>query len=592
MGEIIAVSSEIDLEIPGYDIIEPIGRGGMASVYRARQHSFDRNVAIKVLKPDLSEDDAFCQRFVMESLIVAKLNHSNIVQVYDVGEIKNHYFIAMEFLSGGDLHKRLKAGLPASEAVSVIKQIASALDFAHRKNIIHRDLKPDNVMFREDEAAVLTDFGIAKETDADINLTQTGLIVGTPKYMSPEQIRGHEPTPQGDIYSLGIMFYQLLCNRVPFEGPDLIATAYKHFNDPVPLLPPHLSQYQELLEHMLAKSAEDRISRGKDVVKALESIERDHPIQESIDDTVILQTSSVDNENDETLVKQASIETKLFSRAETGVGPSDPTLVKTNKNDNKKKEKKNTRAPAPIGTDPKLNRGQGSNTNNNEEKRQSSSSVKNSQSDNKTKPFIFAGVAAAAVLAVTSFSLLSPKTPERVPAPIKAVTISEAPSEQVTKLLLEALTALGENRLRKGEGNALSKYEQILIIAPGNSQALAGKKTIAKKYLSLAKSAINNKNFGNAQDHIENAIDINPEIDINSVQNRLDIARRNQKSPITTLKKVQIAGLLENANIFEKDGKLFSPAGENAKENYLKILQIDPYNSEAKRKLTALQAKR
>ncbi len=581
------MSSEIDLEIPGYDIIEPIGRGGMASVYRARQHSFDRNVAIKVLKPDLSEDDAFCQRFVMESLIVAKLNHSNIVQVYDVGEIKNHYYIAMEFLSGGDLHKRLKGGLPASEAVSVIKQIASALDFAHRKNIIHRDLKPDNVMFREDEAAVLTDFGIAKETDADINLTQTGLIVGTPKYMSPEQIRGNEPTPQGDIYSLGIMFYQLLCNRVPFEGPDLIATAYKHFNDPVPLLPPHLSQYQELLENMLAKSAEDRIARGKDVAKELERIERDHPIQERTDDTVVLQKSAADNENDKTLVKQASIETKLFSKSETGVGPSDPTLVKSGSN----KNQDNVSTPTPIGTNPnqKIDRS----SNNNEATGQNTASAAAPKNENKTKPFIFAGIAAAVVLSVASFSLLSPpKTSKVAPTPAKAIRVSEAPSEQVTNLLLEALTALGENRLRKGEGNALSKYEQILIIAPGNSQALAGKKTIAKKYLSLAKSAINNKNFGNAQDHIDNATDINPGIDISSVQNRLDVAKRNQKSPITTLKKVQIAGLLENANIFEKDGNLFSPAGANANENYLKVLEIDPYNSEAKRKLSVLQAKR
>lgn len=591
MGEIIAVSSEIDLEIPGYDIIEPIGRGGMASVYRARQHSFDRNVAIKVLKPDLSEDDAFCQRFVMESLIVAKLNHSNIVQVYDVGEIKNHYYIAMEFLSGGDLHKRLKSGLAANEAVSVIKQIASALDFAHRKNIIHRDLKPDNVMFREDEAAVLTDFGIAKETDADINLTQTGLIVGTPKYMSPEQIRGNEPSPQGDIYSLGIMFYQLLCNRVPFEGPDLIATAYKHFNDPVPLLPPHLSQYQELLENMLAKSAEDRIARGKDVVKELERIERDHPIQERTDDTVILQSSSVDNENDKTLVKQSSVETKLFSSAETRVGPSDPTLVKTNTDENKNRD--NRGGSPPIGTDPNRHIGRSSHTNNNAATGQNAASAASLKSDNKTKPFIFAGIAAAVVLSVASFSLLSPPKISKVaPNPVKTIRVSEAPSEQVTNLLLEALTALGENRLRKGEGNALSKYEQILIIAPGNSQALAGKKTIAKKYLSLAKSAINNKNFGNAQDHIDNATDINPAIDISSVQNRLDVAKRNQKSPITTLKKVQIAGLLENANIFEKDGKLFSPAGANAKENYLKVLEIDPYNSEAKRKLRVLQVKR
>ena len=116
--------SLLDFEIPGYDIVESIVRGGMASVYRARQHSFDRNVALKILKPDLSEDDAFCQRFMMESLIVAKLNHSNIVQVYDVGAVQHHYYLAMEFLSGGDLHGRLRDGLSVKEAVSIIKQMA------------------------------------------------------------------------------------------------------------------------------------------------------------------------------------------------------------------------------------------------------------------------------------------------------------------------------------------------------------------------------------------------------------------------------------------------------------------------------------
>ncbi len=570
------MSSHLELEIPGYDIIEPIGRGGMASVYRARQHSFDRNVALKILKPDLSEDDAFCQRFVMESLIVAKLNHSNIVQVYDVGEVKNNYYIAMEFLSGGDLQKRLKEGLSAQESVSIIKQIASALDFAHRKHIIHRDLKPDNVMFREDEAAVLTDFGIAKETNADINLTQTGLIVGTPKYMSPEQIRGSAPSPQGDIYSLGIMFYQLLCNRVPFHGADLVSTAYQHFNEPVPLLPPHLSQFQQLLEHMLAKTVEDRIPRGKDVVKELERIEKAHPIEIPNDETAVMPSGEFNLEEDETLLQsgndsQASVETKVMpSKPASRNIASDPTLVKP--------ENEPSQNPTTVENSNPSNTGTPDSAENNTTK---ITQLRESPFTNKT---VLGGMASLVIIVGLIFAITSnsPKKPS-VPAPLAPVN-----AEEITGLLLAAHDDIQNNRLRTGESNALSKYEQVLILSPGHPQAIEGKTKVAKKYISLAKKAIQNKNFGLAQQHLDNASEIDSEADISSTQIKLNAAKRNQKNPISTLKQVQIAGLLENAKIYEQEGKISSPVGENAVENYKKVLEIDPYNESAKERLTAL----
>lgn len=578
------MSSVIDFEIPGYDIIEPIGRGGMASVYRARQHTFDRNVAVKILKPDLSEDDAFCQRFVMESLIVAKLNHSNIVQVYDVGEIKNHYYIAMEFLSGGDLHRKLKEGLPVTEAVSIIKQMASALDFAHRKHIIHRDLKPDNVMFREDEAAVLTDFGIAKETNADINLTQTGLIVGTPKYMSPEQIRGSDPSPQGDIYSLGIMFYQLLCNRVPFAGADLVATAYQHFNEPVPQLPPHLSQYQSLIEHMLAKTVEDRIPRGKDVVRELERIEREHPLSNEANETIVFQTTQEGIQDDETLVKP-SLES---ADADTTVAPapqapsSDPTFVKSSSSDQTVAMAATPApSPQPQPAEETLAPPQAA----------PSPTPTAPQTSEKKPPVALISGAAAAVVIVLGlvFVLSQPAKEKTTPAPVVNNAQPVENTDQITQLLLGALEDVSNNRLRNGTSNALSKYEQILILSPGHPQALAGKQNIAKKYLSLAKTAISQKKFSQAQSHIDNARDIDPELDVSKMQNALSAGRRDHKNPITTLKKVQIAGLLENAKLFEKEGKVSSPPGENAIENYKKILNIDPYHTEAKARLNALQ---
>lgn len=264
-----------DLDIPGYDIEDLLGKGGMASVYKARQKSFGREVALKVFHANIGEDESFGQRFIQESLIVAKLHHSNIVQVYDVGQKGNHFYISMEYLHGGDLEQKITSGLTLKETVSIIKQAASALDFAHRKHIVHRDIKPENIMFREDNAVVLTDFGIAKELESQSNLTQTGIVIGTPKYMSPEQIRGDDVDQRTDIYALGIVFFRCLTNHVPFNGKDIIVTSYLQHNEPVPKLPAEVACFQEIIDRMLEKDVDQRYQHGREIVEALEEIRRD-----------------------------------------------------------------------------------------------------------------------------------------------------------------------------------------------------------------------------------------------------------------------------------------------------------------------------
>lgn len=263
-----------DLQVPGYDIEALLGKGGMATVYKARQQSFAREVALKVLNPNLGSDGDFTQRFMQESLIVARLHHSHIVQVYDVGQFDRYSYLCMEYLSGGDLAKKLARGLPLKETIIIIKQLASALDFAHRRNIIHRDIKPENILFREDGAAVLTDFGVAKELQASSEFTQTGLVIGTPKYMSPEQISGEEVDHRADLYALGVVFYRCLTNYVPFNGKDMMTTAYLQHHEPVPKLPEVVSCFQPLINHMLAKEANLRVQSGNEVVEALEDIQR------------------------------------------------------------------------------------------------------------------------------------------------------------------------------------------------------------------------------------------------------------------------------------------------------------------------------
>lgn len=263
-----------DLHIPGYDIEELLGKGGMAAVYKARQQSFGREVALKVLNPAAEDLAEFSRRFIQESLIVAKLHHSHIVQVYDVGQHEHYFYISMEYLHGGDLSTKLRTGLSLKESVKIIKQLADALDFAHRKNIIHRDIKPANIMFREDDAAVLTDFGVAKELESQTDLTQVGVVIGTPKYMSPEQIRGDKVDHRTDIYALGIVLFRCLTNYVPFDGKDMVSTAYLQDNEPVPTLPPEVACFQPIINRMLEKAPEDRFQRGRDIFVALEEIER------------------------------------------------------------------------------------------------------------------------------------------------------------------------------------------------------------------------------------------------------------------------------------------------------------------------------
>ena len=200
-------------EIPGYTIERLLGQGGMACVYLAIQHSFEREVALKILSPTLAADASFCERYLRESKIVSRLVHPNIVTVYDVGAVGDFYYLSMEYVPGQDL-KQSAHSLDLPQRLRVIKQVARALDVAGKKGYIHRDVKPENIMLHgEDGRALLMDFGIARPADVNTGMTQTGTAIGTPHYMSPEQARGKPVDSRSDIYSLGVVLYLLLTGR-------------------------------------------------------------------------------------------------------------------------------------------------------------------------------------------------------------------------------------------------------------------------------------------------------------------------------------------------------------------------------------------
>ncbi|HEX5359876.1 MAG TPA: serine/threonine-protein kinase [Fluviicoccus sp.] len=264
----------MSIELPGYKIVRELGKGGMATVYLAVQVSFGREVALKVMAPHLAAEPGFPERFNSEARMVAALSHPHIVTVYDVGSHNNYHYLAMEYHTGGDLSSRISSGgLTPYEALRITKQLADALGMAHSKGVVHRDIKPDNVLFRaHNDDAILTDFGIARDMQAESQLTQIGSTVGTPKYMSPEQARGMKVDGRADLYSLGIMLYEMLTGKPPFSASDTISLAIKHCQEPVPPLQGDLSRYQPLIDKLLAKDVKNRFQNGNEVMAAIDNI--------------------------------------------------------------------------------------------------------------------------------------------------------------------------------------------------------------------------------------------------------------------------------------------------------------------------------
>ncbi|MGF1526305.1 MAG: protein kinase [Candidatus Competibacterales bacterium] len=267
--------------IPGYRLERPLGRGGMAMVYLAVQESLERQVALKVMHARFGFDVELSKRFLHEGRMVARLTHPHIIKVFDTGVHQGQYFIAMEYLAGGDLKSRLRhGGLAPLEAIRIAKCLMEALTYAHGQNIIHRDIKPQNILFYPSGIPVLSDFGIAKWVDSSI-VTATNAFLGSPRYMSPEQINGAPPSVQGDLYAMGVMFHEMLTGQVPYVADSLTALAMKHLTAPLPKLEKSLHLFQPLIDGLMAKQPEERFADAAAVWRTLEAIELQYRQMES-----------------------------------------------------------------------------------------------------------------------------------------------------------------------------------------------------------------------------------------------------------------------------------------------------------------------
>ncbi len=260
------------LAIPGYRIEKELGQGGMARVYLAHEEKLERHVALKVMMLSPTQDRTLSQRFIKEAKTAAKLRHSNIVSIFDVGETGQVYYMAMEYLDGGSLKDRiLRGAIEPAQALAIVRQIATALGYAHGMGYIHRDIKPDNIMFRKDGTAVITDFGIARAMDSKTKLTKTGMSIGTPHYMSPEQARSRQLDGRSDIYSLGCVLYEMLAGKVPYEADDSVGVIIQHLQEPIPQLPVSLGRYQPLIDQMMAKDPARRVQSADQACQLIDS---------------------------------------------------------------------------------------------------------------------------------------------------------------------------------------------------------------------------------------------------------------------------------------------------------------------------------
>jgi hypothetical protein len=259
------------LTIRGHRCIRQVGSGGMCKIYLAESERAGAMVVLKVFSqvPDVSERLVGFDRFIQEYEIVAGLNHPNIVHIYDLGIADDHAYIAMEHFPAGDLRSRMKMPLAPRTAVHFLAQIASALDAIHAVGVLHRDLKPANVMLRVDGTLCLIDFGLAKANELEAELTGSREIFGTPYYMSPEQGHAELIDARSDLYSLGVVFYEMLIGRKPYTGSTAMEVIYKHKRAELPPIEPQYAAYEPMLRRLLAKEPVDRFQSARELLDAV-----------------------------------------------------------------------------------------------------------------------------------------------------------------------------------------------------------------------------------------------------------------------------------------------------------------------------------
>jgi tRNA A-37 threonylcarbamoyl transferase component Bud32/CheY-like chemotaxis protein len=262
------------VRIRGYRCHRRIAVGGSSSVFLAEDVRARELRVLKIFRqvPDVVEGSTTFDRFLREYELVAHLRHPNIARIYDIGVADDHLFLSMEYFPGGDLRTRMRERLTPAQALAYVRQMAAALGALHEVGVLHRDVKPGNLLLRGDGSVAFIDFGLARQLRLESDITGVGTIFGTPHYMSPEQGHGSPLDVRSDLYSLGVVLYEMLTREKPFVAETPLAVIYLHANSPIPRLPAELARYQRLLDGLLAKRPQDRFSTAAAIVKAIDEL--------------------------------------------------------------------------------------------------------------------------------------------------------------------------------------------------------------------------------------------------------------------------------------------------------------------------------
>ncbi|MFA5684261.1 MAG: protein kinase [Lysobacteraceae bacterium] len=598
------------IDIAGYRILHVLGRGAMATVYLAVQESVQREIALKVMSPTLIGNEEFGERFLREARIAANLRHPHIVQVHDVGRSAQVHYIAMEYVAGGPVMNHTAAAPVPDFALRVCREIALALDYAHQRGVIHRDIKPDNILLHEDGSAALTDFGIARAND-NVRMTRVGTILGTPHYMSPEQAASRPVDGRADLYSLGVVFHELLTGKVPFDASDFFAVGLMHLSAPVPTLPDPLADLQPLIDRLLAKEPDQRFANGAELADAIAAIEARRnpamparsrqarpfgppPVQTLADDEPAL--GEIDS-----LPTRRSPHQRRRAAANAGRGTARRLLgllalgllvavgVAYLLRDSLRDMLPPTRNEALLEqAEEALRNGRLSGSQPSGARELYQAVLALNPDDRRARQGLAQVAAALLEDAREAFAddrldeaarLLAQARDAGAPsldidALEQAMRERQNNDSRLADLIARAQTALREDRLDQGENSALALYDRALAIEPQSAVARVGQRDTLTRLLDRARAQIGAGTLEPAAAQIETVAAIDPShLGLPEARAKLAQARQQADDALT--------GLLDQADALRRRGRLTQPAGDNARELYRAALTRQPDNARA-----------
>jgi serine/threonine-protein kinase PpkA len=599
-------AAAVNISIPGYKIEHLIAEGGTSSVYLAIQESLQRHVAIKLLRKfDKLEQLA---RFLNEGQIIASLNHRNVINIHDIGVTDGgRPYICMEYLEGGDLDARIPNKVDPKDALRLVEAIGNCLDFVHRKGIIHRDIKPGNILFHKDGTPILTDFGTAKQQESDAKLTLEGFAFGSPYYISPEQATSKNLDRRTDIYSLGVVLYEMLTGNKPYNRDSHIETIAAHLSEPIPDLPPELIRYHTLIKKMMAKSPNDRFASAAEMVRFVQQLRK--PVNQARRMTWVptgaaalaTQVLHLVRQLPETVKRSprmARVSTAAAGIATALVGfvQQLPTRIKN--------AQRTTRIAAgavavilgvgaalllwpsitPDHNAPQTTAGMtvshGAGTAGSpdtvatpvQEPGDSLGEAAATAGHNTHQPPV--GMTTSEGAAPASAPVITAMPSEEPPAPVKeAPAPSDTNEQRIAKLLSRAATAVKEHRLTTPkQNNAYDYYQQVLELQPRHKQALKGINSIADAYADLAEKKLGQSDHTAAGMYVQRGLTIQPD-----------------NSRLLALQKMaDIGTILAQAGTALKENRLTEPENDNAYDYYQQVLELQPQHKKALEGITSI----